>query len=175
MAGHMGRVLELNATALKRAGLYHELGLVEETDGDGPPLQLAAELAKRSGESAFVVSLIEGLRPGAPPNSAEGHLLRAAERLSYDRPGALRDGLEHHLERMQNLETLATGFNGVTRAYALKSGRELLVMLDNAKINDQNALRLCEDLAVRIHQEMHLSGQVRIAVIRESRAIDYAT
>ncbi len=176
IAGHMAKLLELNPAPLRRAALYHELGVVEESADDAHPQQLAAEIARRSGEAPAVVALIEALRDGAPANSADAHLLRAAERLSFARPGALREGLEHHLGRLETLETIARQFDGVTRAYALKSGKELVVLLDNAKINDQRALMLCEDLAARIHQEVRVDrGGLKIAVIRESRAIDYAT
>ena len=175
ISGHLARLLELKPEPVKRAALYHDLGLVEDAPGDGTPLQVSIEVAKRAGETPQVLALIESLRDGAPATSAEAHLLRAAERLSFARPGALREGLEHHLGRLENLEKIATQFDGVSRAYALKSGKELVVIIDNAKVSDQNAQRLCEDLAARIHQEMRVDRGVRIAVIRETRAIDYAT
>jgi ribonuclease Y len=176
ISGHMARILELNAAAVRRAALYHELGLVEESDEGLTPPKLAVEIAKRSGETPLVVALVESFIDSTPANTPEAHLLRAAERLSFARPGALREGLENHLSRLENLEAIARQFDGVTRAYALKSGKELVVMLDNARLSDQQAHMLCEDLAARIHQEVRVDrGGLRIAVIRESRAIDYAT
>jgi ribonuclease Y len=165
---------EIATETVRRAGLLHGIGYVEQSAADTPPLLLSAEIASRSGEGPAVVEAIRSLHPGQEPQSLDAFLLRAARRLSLSRPGMRRENMDIWMSRMREMEEVAMSFPGVARAYAMRSGKELRVIVETEKISDGDVIWLSKDIAARIEKEMTYPGQIRINVIRESRAVDYA-
>lgn len=173
LAHNMATLLGIPPEPLKRAGLLHEIGQVEE--GDGHPLLVAADLAARLGEEARVVEAIRSLHGAGPDPSVEAAILRVAEQLVIARPGEQDQGLQSFVERLHQLETVAASFNGVSRAYAMRSGRELRVIVEAAAVNDSDVVALSREITSRIQSEVQYPGSIKISVIRETRAVDYAT
>jgi ribonuclease Y len=172
--GHqMATLLGIPAEPLKRAGLLHEIGHVEE-GSEAHPLLVAADLAARSGEEPRVVEAIRGLHAATAGPTVEGILLRAAENLVIARPGSRDANLDALIQRLTQLETLAASFRGVSRAYAMRSGRELRVIVESDLVTDQEVGTLSKEISARIQQEIQVPGPVKVNVIRETRAVDYA-
>jgi ribonuclease Y len=136
---------------------------------------LAANMAKRFGESPAVVACIAHLHPDHPSTLPEAHLLEAAENLALTAPGVHKEGLEKYIEHMESLEQMVRGFKGVQRVYAMKAGRELLILVDTQMVDDEYTLWLAKDIAERIEREVRFTGQIKIQVVRESRFVGYAT
>ncbi|HUD71088.1 MAG TPA: ribonuclease Y [Dongiaceae bacterium] len=159
-----------------RAGLLHEIGQVEE--GDGPrshPLLASADLAARFGEDARVVQAIRALHQVAAEPSVEAVLLKVAERAVVGRPGERDDNLDIFFERMQHLEAIAASFSGVGKVFAMRAGKELRVIVEPGSVADADVVWLSKDITRRVTQEARFPGTVRVSVIRETRAVDYAT
>jgi ribonuclease Y len=159
-----------------RAGLLHEIGQVE--DGAGAvthPLLVSADLAAKYGEDAAVVQAIRALhQPGAEP-SIEAVLLKLAERVVVGRPGERDDNLDVFIERLKHLEEIAASFSGVGRVFAMRAGKEVRVIVEPVSASDADVVWLSKDISRRIAREVQYPGTVRISVIRETRAVDYAT
>jgi ribonuclease Y len=173
LAHHMATLLGIPPEPLRRAGLLHEIGQVEE--GDGHPLLVAADLAAKFGEEARVVGAIRGLHGAGPDSSVEAALLRVAETLVVARPGEQDQGLQEFVERLHRLEALAASFTGVSRVFAMRSGREVRVIVEAASVNDGDVVSLSKEITSRIQTEVEYPGSIKISVIRETRAVDYAT
>jgi ribonuclease Y len=173
LANHMATLLGIPPEPLRRAGLLHEIGQVEE--GDGPPLLVAADLAAKFGEDPRVVGAIRGLHGAGPDSSVEAALLRVAEKLVIARPGEQDQGLQDFVERLHQLESLAASFTGVSRVFAMRSGREVRVIVEAASVNDSEVVSLSKEITSRIQTEVEYPGSIKISVIRETRAVDYAT
>ncbi|PYS94841.1 MAG: ribonuclease Y [Acidobacteria bacterium] len=174
--GHqMATLLGAHAEVVKRSGLLHEIGQVEEGEGaSAHPLLVSAELAARSGEDARVVLAIRSLHEGGPELSVEGVLLKAAERAVVARPGERDDNLDVFIQRLGHLEEIAASFSGVGKAYAMRSGKEVRVIVEAGSATDSDAIWLSKDITARIQKEVEYPGTVRISVIRQTRAVDYA-
>jgi len=175
IAAYMAQALGLNVDVVKRAGILHEVGHIEEHTDDTHPTLVAAQLAKRFGESPAVAACIAHLHPDNPSMLPEAHLLEAAENLALTAPGVQKQGLERYVEHMEQLEALVRGFKGVRTAYAMKAGREILVLVDAAQVDDEYTLWLAKDVAERIEREVRFTGQVKVQVVRETRHVGYAT
>jgi ribonuclease Y len=175
MAMYMGQAVDANVDVLKRAGILHEIGHLEEHADDVHPTLLAAQLAKRYGESPAVVACIAHLHPDHPSTSPEAHLLEAAEGLALSAPGIHKEGLERYIQHMEHIEKMVMGFKGVRKVYAMKAGRELLVLVDTEQVDDEYTIWIAKDISERIEHEVRFSGQVKIQVVRETRVTDYAT
>ena len=173
VAGHMAAEVGANAEVARRAGLLHEVGRVDEAVSGHTALS-SAEIAGRYGESAEVVQAIQALHPDAEVASVEAEILRIANRVSENRPGARRDNLEVFVERLRRLEAIAAGFPGVTQAYAVKAGKEIRVLLDAKTASDEDAHALAKAVARAIESDVAYSGQIKVTVIREMRAVQYA-
>jgi ribonuclease Y len=159
----------------KRAGLLHEIGQVEESRADVHPILVSADLAARFGEDPRVVQAIRALHgPGADP-SIDAAILRVAEKSVVARPGEKDTGLQGFMERMRSLEAIASSFNGVSRAYAMRSGKEVRVLVEAGAVTDSEVIALSKEITTRIQKEVEYPGSVKISVIRETRAVDYAT
>ena len=174
LCGIMAAELGLNEKEAKRAGLLHDLGKAVDHEIEGPHAIIGADIAKKHGESKEIIHAIAAHHEDTPPMSILANLVQAADSLSGARPGARKELLENYVKRLEELEGLATGFDGVTKAYAIQAGREIRVMVDSEKVGDENTYVLCKDIAEKIENNMTYPGQIRVTVIREKRAVGYA-
>jgi ribonuclease Y len=174
LCGIIAAELGVNQKTAKRVGLLHDIGKAVDHEVEGSHAIIGAELAKRYGESNKVVEAIASHHNEAQVNSVYGFLVQAADSLSAARPGARREMLENYIKRLSELESIASSFEGVTKAYAVQAGREVRVMVDVEKVNDEGADLLAKDITKAIEEKLTYPGQIRVMVIRESRAVRYA-
>ena len=158
----------------RRAALLHDIGKATDQDVDGSHAQIGALLARRYGESEEVVHAIEAHHDEVEPHSVEAVVVQAADALSGARPGARGDTLEEYVARLQDLEALAARHAGVKKVYAMQAGREMRVMVDPGEVDDERAALISYEIAAAIEREMSYPGRIKITVIRESRATNYA-
>jgi ribonuclease Y len=158
----------------KRAGLLHDIGKAVDFQVEGPHAQIGAELVKQWDKSAEAVSAIGEHHGETGTMSVMGFIISAADAISGGRPGARRETLEHYLKRLESLENLASSFPGVEKSYAIQAGREIRIMVKPTEIDDLEALRLARDIVKKIEETLEYPGQIKVTVIRETRAIDYA-
>ncbi len=173
LAGFMAQEFGGRASVAIRAGLLHEIGQVSDEIGEHPIL-LAADICARLQEDADVVHAIKSLHNDVTPESVEAILLQTANRLSEARPGARKDNLAVFVERLRRLEALAVRHVGVAKAFAVKAGRELRVVLDSTQTTDDTAYELSRQIAREIEREISYPGPIKVSVVRETRAIRYA-
>lgn len=174
LCGIMFSELGLDPTPAKRAGLLHDIGKAIDHDVEGPHAVIGADLARRYGERPEIVHAIEAHHADVEPSSVLDVLVQAADAISAVRPGARRESAEAYIKRLEKLEEISNAHEGVERTYAMQAGRELHVMVEPEKISDAKATVLAHDIARQIEDEMEYPGQVRVVVIRESRATDIA-
>ena len=174
LCGVMASELGLDIVTAKRAGLLHDLGKAIDHDVEGPHAVIGAELARRYGEKPVIVHAIEAHHADVDPNTVLDVLVQAADAVSASRPGARRESAENYIKRLEKLEEIANSHDGVVRTYAMQAGREVHVMVQPDKISDAQSTVLAHDIAHQIEEEMEYPGQVRVVVIRESRAVDIA-
>ncbi|MSS70501.1 MAG: ribonuclease Y [Candidatus Latescibacteria bacterium] len=174
LAGMMAEHLGLDAALARRAGLLHDIGKAATHEVEGTPEEIGAEMARKFGEVPVVVNALEPHPDGAEIISPIVSLVEAADTMSSRRPGAQRDTLEGFIKRMEKLEATASAFNGVQNAYAIQAGREIRVIVDSDLVSDSDTDRLASEISEKIEQEMEFPGQVKVSVIREMRAVDYA-
>ena len=170
----MASELGVDSRSARRAGLLHDLGKAIDHEVDGPHAVIGADLARRYGENPAIVHAIEAHHGDVDPNSVLAVLVQAADAISAARPGARRESAENYIKRLEKLEEISNAHEGVERTYAMQAGRELHVMVEPEKISDAQATVLAHDIAHQIEEEMEYPGQVRVVVIRESRAVDIA-
>ena len=168
--------LELGAAAdiARRAALLHDIGKAVDQETEGTHAQIGAGLARRYGESEAVVHAIEAHHGEVEPATVEAVIVQAADALSGARPGARGDTLEGYVTRLRELEALAARHEGVEKVYAMQAGREMRVMVDPGEIDDEHAALLSHEIAGAVEREVNYPGRIKITVIRESRATDYA-
>lgn len=174
LCGIMASELGVDVRIAKRAGLLHDLGKAIDHEVEGPHAVIGADLARRYGEKPAIVHAIEAHHADVDPNSVLAVLVQAADAISASRPGARRESAENYIKRLEKLEQIANSHDGVERTYAMQAGREVHVMVQPDKISDAQATVLAHDIAHQIEDEMEYPGQVRVVVIRESRAVDIA-
>lgn len=174
ICGIMAAELGLDQKEAKRAGLLHDIGKAVDHEIEGPHALIGADFAKKYGESQAIVHAIAAHHDDLPPESILAVLVQAADALSGARPGARKELLETYVKRLEELEKIAREFSGVSKAYAIQAGRELRVMVESDAMSDADIVLLSRDIAKRIEMEMTYPGQIKVTVIRESRAIDYA-
>ena len=170
----MASELGVDVRVAKRAGLLHDLGKAIDHDVEGPHAVIGADLARRFGEKPVIVHAIEAHHGDVDPNTVLAVLVQAADAISASRPGARRESAENYIKRLEKLEEIANSHDGVERTYAMQAGREVHVMVQPDKISDAESTVLAHDIAQQIEEEMEYPGQVRVVVIRESRAVDIA-
>ncbi|MBL8112620.1 MAG: ribonuclease Y [Acidobacteria bacterium] len=173
-ATHLASELGVNVAVTKRAGLLHDIGKAIDREQEGTHLELGRMLLKKFGESEAVIHAMECHHGDYEPRTIEAVLVTAADAISAARPGARREILETYVKRMEKLEKMTEGMKGVEKTFAIQAGRELRVIVDAKKINDDDCLWMSKDLAKRIQAELQYPGQIKITVIRETRAVDYA-
>ncbi|RNC67507.1 MAG: ribonuclease Y [Desulfuromonadales bacterium] len=174
LCGIMASELGVNVKQAKRAGLLHDLGKAVDHEVEGSHAVIGAELARKYGESPKIVHAIMAHHEDEKPNSILAVLVQAADALSGARPGARREMMETYVKRLDDLERIATSFNGVNNSFAIQAGREIRVMVSSDEVNDERAVVLAKDIAKKIEAEMTYPGQIKVNVIRETRAIEYA-
>ena len=174
LCGIMASELGIDEAPAKRAGLLHDLGKAIDHEVEGPHAVIGADLARRYGERPEIVHAIEAHHADVDPDTVLDVLVQAADAISAARPGARRESAENYIKRLEKLEEISNAHDGVERTYAMQAGRELHVMVEPEKISDAQATVLAHDIAKQIEDEMEYPGQVRVVVIRESRAVDVA-
>jgi ribonuclease Y len=170
----MAAELKLNVKLAKRMGLLHDIGKAIDHEVEGPHALIGARLAKKYGESAKVVQGIAAHHEDVPPTSVYDFLVQAADSLSGARPGARKELLENYVKRLEDLEKIANSFNGVANTYAVQAGRELRVIVESEIISDEESVLLSRDIAKKIEESLTFPGQIKVTVIRETRAVGYA-
>lgn len=174
ICGIMAAELGINVKQAKRAGLLHDLGKAVDHEVEGSHAVIGAELARKYGESAKIVHAIMAHHEDEKPNSVLAVLVQAADALSGARPGARREMMETYVKRLEDLERIATSFGGVTNSFAIQAGREIRVMVSSDHVTDEQSVVMARDIAKKIEAEMTYPGQIKVNVIRETRAIEYA-
>ncbi len=174
LCGIMAAELGLNEKQAKRAGLLHDIGKAVDHEAEGVHALIGADLAKRYGESPKVVHAIAAHHEDVPTESVLAVLVQAADTLSGARPGARREMLETYIKRLESLEKIARSFNGISKSYAIQAGREIRLIVESDKVSDEEAALISRDVAKKIEQELTYPGQIKVTVIRETRAVDYA-
>ncbi len=174
LANHMAAELGANAGVAKRAGLVHDIGKAVDREMDGTHLELGREMLKKYGETDEVIHAMECHHGDYDPHTVEAVLVTAADALSAARPGARREILENYIKRLEKLEGMATDFDGVEKVYAIQAGRELRIIVESATISDDKAEWLARDVAKKVEAELTYPGQIKVTVIRETRAVEYA-
>jgi ribonuclease Y len=174
LAGIMAAELGASVKTAKRASLLHDLGKAMTHEVEGSHALISAQLARRYGESQGVVHAIEAHHYEVQPQTVEAVLVIAADAISASRPGARGESLEHYIRRLTALEEIATAKPGVAKAYALQAGREIRVMVEPAEVDDDGAVLLSHEIAREIEDQLEYPGQVKVIVIRESRAVEVA-
>ena len=174
LAGIMAEELGVDAMTARRAGLLHDIGKAFPHDEEGSHVQIGVNVAKKYKESRDVVHAIEAHHNDVEPKTIIAILVQAADAISAARPGARREDLENYIKRLAKLEEIAESFNGVEKAFAIQAGREIRVMVKPEVINDEGMALVAREMAQKIQEEVKYPGQIKINVIRESRAIDYA-
>ncbi len=175
IAGLMAAECGVSVKAARRAGLLHDIGKAVDHEQEGPHALVGSALAKKYRESPKVCQAIAAHHDDVEPASVLDHIVHAANQLSNSRPGARREQLATYVKRLEEIEALCTGYDNVTRAFAVLAGREVRVIVENDKVDDAGALMLSKDIARRIESEATYPGQVRVVVLRETRASDYAS
>jgi ribonuclease Y len=170
LAAEVGADVEI----CRRGAFLHDIGKAVDQEKEGTHIQLGVELLRRYNESPEVIHCVEAHHHDVPMQSIEAFLVQAADAVSGSRPGARRESLEAYVKRLQKLEEIAHGFRGVTQAFALQAGREVRIMVAHDLVNDAEAQQLARDVARKVEAEMEYPGQIKVQVIRETRAVEYA-
>ena len=174
LCGIMAAELGINVKQAKRAGLLHDLGKAVDHEIEGSHAVIGADLARKYGESPKIVHAIMAHHEDEKPATVLAVLVQAADALSGARPGARREMMETYVKRLEDLERIATSFAGVSNSFAIQAGREIRVMVTSEQVTDEQAVVLAKDIAKKVEAEMTYPGQIKVNVIRETRAIDYA-
>ena len=174
LAGVMAAELGADVQLAKRAGLLHDIGKAVDHEIEGTHVTIGADLAKKYHESPAVVHCIMAHHNDMEPESVEAVLVQAADAISAARPGARRESLENYIKRLEKLEEIANSFDGVEKTYAVQSGREVRIIVKPEDVDDAGTLILAREIVKRIEREMEYPGQIKVNVIRETRAVDFA-
>lgn len=174
LAGVMAGELGCDITLAKRAGLLHDLGKAADHEIEGSHVTIGADLAKKYKENKDVIHAIMAHHGDVDAETLVAQLVQAADAISAARPGARRENLETYIKRLQKLEEIADSFSGVDKSYAIQAGREIRVMIKPEVVNDQGMIVVAKDIAKRIEAELEYPGQIKVSLIRETRAVDYA-
>lgn len=174
LAAHMAAELGANISVAKTAALLHDIGKAVDHEVQGPHALIGADIARRLGRSQAIVHAIAAHHNDEEPQTVEAFLVQAVDAISGGRPGARRESVDLYIKRLEALETVATSFNGVQRAFAIQAGREVRVLVQPDSIDDLGSIHLARNVAKKIEESLQYPGQIKVTVIRETRAVDYA-
>jgi ribonuclease Y len=174
LCGIMAAELGLNQKLARRMGLLHDIGKAIDHEVEGPHAIIGSKLAKKYGEAPKVVHAIAAHHEDMPPNTVYAFLVQAADSLSGARPGARKELLENYIKRLEDLENIANSFTGVANTYAIQAGRELRVIVESDRVTDEDSVLLSRDIARKIEETLTFPGQIKVMVIRETRAVEFA-
>ncbi len=174
LARIMAEELGLDAKRARRAGLLHDIGKALDHDMEGTHVEIGVDVLKKFKENPLVINAVEAHHGDVEPQTLEAVLIQAADAISASRPGARRETLEAYIKRLQELEGIADSFEGVEKSFAIQAGREIRVIVKPEKINDDQMTILARDIAKRVEDEMEYPGQIKVNIVRETRAIEYA-
>ena len=174
LARIMAEELGLDSTRARRAGLLHDIGKALDHDMEGTHVELGVEVLRKYKENELVINAVEAHHGDVEPKTLEAVLVQAADAISASRPGARRETLEAYIKRLQNLEEIANSFEGVDKSFAIQAGREVRIVVKPEKVSDAEMTVLARDIAKKVESDMEYPGQIKVNVIRESRAIEYA-
>jgi ribonuclease Y len=166
--------LGLDGAIARRCGFLHDIGKAMDHEMEGGHPKIGMDFARQFGEKDPVLNAIGGHHADIPSTSFYTPIVMAADAVSSARPGARRESLEKYVQRLNELQDIAMRFKGVTEAYAIQAGREVRVMVDAAKVDDDEAFLIAHDIAKKVSEEMTFPGEIRVTVLRETRAIEYA-
>jgi ribonuclease Y len=174
VAGALAAEIGADIETCKRAALLHDIGKGVETEGDGNHAEIGMDLARKMGEDPRVVNAVGAHHNDVEPSSLEAVVVQIADAISAARPGARRETLDNYLKRLENLEKIAEGFQGVDKVYAIQAGREVRIMVNNDEVNDDGAKILAKNIAKKIESELKYPGRIKVMIIRETRIVEYA-
>ena len=174
LAGMMAAEMGLSQPLAKRIGLFHDIGKAADHEAEGAHAAIGAALLRKYGEPEEVCHAVASHHHETEPITIYGILTSAADAISASRPGARSESMELYLQRLEKLETVANGFAGVEKSYALQAGREVRVFVESSKINDTEAMILARNISHKVEQELQYPGQIKVTVIRETRCVEYA-
>ncbi len=174
LAGVMAGELGVDVALARRAGLLHDIGKAVDHEVEGSHISIGADIAKKYKENNDVIHAIMAHHGDVDAETLVAQLVQAADAISAARPGARRENLETYIKRLQQLEEIANGFDGVEKSYAIQAGREIRVMVKPEVVNDQGMILIAKDIAKKIESELEYPGQIRVSLIRETRAVDFA-
>ena len=174
LAGIMANELGVDAVLAKRAGLLHDIGKALTQEVEGSHVQLGVEIARKFKENKEVLHAIEAHHGDVEAKTIIAVLVQAADAISAARPGARREDLDSYIKRLEKLEEISNSFPGIEKSYAVQAGREIRIMVKPEKVNDEQMVVIARDIAAKIESELEYPGQIKVNVIRESRATDYA-
>jgi ribonuclease Y len=170
----MASELGADVNIAKEGGLLHDIGKGVDHEVEGPHAAIGADLVQRYNRSARVINCVAAHHGEAEPQCLEAILVGAADAISGARPGARRESLENYLKRVRGLEDIANSFDGVSQSYAIQAGREIRIIVKPDDVDDLAAMQLSKDIARRVEDSLQYPGQIKVTVIRETRAVDYA-
>jgi ribonuclease Y len=174
LSGIMASELGVNVKLAKRAGLLHDIGKAVDHEIEGTHAGIGRDLAKKYGEAPEIVYAISAHHEDVPLNSLLDIIVKSADALSGARPGARKEMLESYVKRLEDLENIATSFDGVDKAFAIQAGREIRIAVDSSDVSDTDSVILSRDIAKKIEEDLTYPGQIRVTVIRETRSVEYA-
>ncbi len=174
LSGLMAGELGLNVTQARRAGMLHDIGKALDHEIEGSHVQIGVDIAKKYKENPAIVHAIEAHHGDVEPRTALAFIVMAADAISAARPGARRENVENYIKRLESLEEIANNFDGVERSYAIQAGREIRIMVKPEAVTDDQLVIVAHDISKKIEEELDYPGQIKVNVIRESRAIEYA-
>lgn len=174
LAGMMAAEIGYDEMQARRAGLLHDIGKAIDHTVDGSHAHVGSEFAKRHGERDTICHAIRAHHDEEKPETVLAHLVQAANNLSKARPGARRDMMESYIRRLEDLESIGNSFDGVSRTFAIQSGKEIRVLVDSSKVTDEQSIMLSRDIARKIERELNYPGQIKVTVVRETRMVEHA-
>ena len=174
IAGALAAEIGADVNISKTAGLLHDIGKAVDHEVEGPHALIGADIARRLGRSAKIVHAIAAHHGEEEPATVEAFIVATADAISGARPGARREMVENYIKRLEALEGVANSFDGVEKSFAIQAGREVRILVAPNRIDDLAASRLARDVSKKIEESLEYPGQIKVTVIRETRAVDYA-